>query len=922
VSREPIAVVGLGCRVPGASDPETFWQLLSEGGNAVGPPPDDRVELLDVSALPRHLLSRDSLRGGYLEDVDTFDAAFFRISQREARAMDPQHRLLLEVAWEALEYGAIDPLTLRKSSTGVFVGVSSTDYALLTDKTPEAITAYSAIGNALSLAANRISFAFSFGGPSMTVDAACASSLVCVHLACRSLTARECDLALAGGVSVILTPAVHASFTMARMLSPAGRCKSFDADADGYVRGEGCGIVVLKRLDDALRDEDAVLAVIRGSAVNHCGRPHGGITVPDESAQREVIHTALREAGVETREIGFVEAHGTGTPTGDPVELAAIFEVLGDAPPGSPPVAVGSVKTNIGHLEAAAGVASLIKAVLAVQRGIIPPNLNFRTFDEPSAHVAERLFIPTVATTWRADAARRIAGVSSFGFGGTNCHVVLEEPPARAPAAEEQAGPFFLTISARTPAALDELRRRYVERLDASLEVADLCYTSVHGRAQLARRVAVSGANGAALGRALRAATAGTDGRADASRAIGFVFRSHDLDAEIPGWLFAQPGAQRVLAEFQINRNGSTASDPDSLVVRRFALSCALANAWRSWGIRAHFVVSCPENDVAAAVIAGVLSPADGARLVTARARHDDAGLAKLVSSLAYAAPTTLLVLGDTNVPRGGAFDWRSYLLTSRRTQPDRSRSRSECATRAFEVARRHRPAFVVDFASGGSPLDATDGLRVVAAGTDWAATLETVATLSTAGVEVDPRALRGLTGKRAAACPTYPFQRRPLWLAPRRVERNGKGKLETPADASPLGSIRKATDEPDAWDMPIDLRHARMLADHRVAGEVIVPGVVLLEFAAGAVRLGFGAVDIVFDDVTYRHVLIVPESGSGNIRVRFRGMHGHGGAFLLLSRGFDAQRPDWLLNVEGRFAFGEASGSTAPVRERAAAWT
>src|SRR5262245_22177132 len=400
-AREPIAVIGLGCRFPGAENPDAFWKLLHEGVDAVAEVPPDRW---DVNAYydpdpdaPGKMYTR---RSGFLGPVDKFDAGFFGIAPREAVQMDPQHRLLLEVAWEALEHAGQAPRSVAGTQTGVFIGICSNDYGTMSRRS-EKFDAYVPMGNSFSMAAGRLSYLLGLQGPSMAMDTACSSSLVSLHLACQSLRSGECRMALAGGVNLILTPEITVSFSKARMLSPEGRCKTFDAGANGFVRGEGCGIVALKRLTDAEADGDRILAVIRGSAVNQDGRSNG-ITAPNGPAQEAVIRRALAEAGVSPDELQYVEAHGTGTSLGDPIEVQALGHVLGKRA-NEDPMLLGSVKTNFGHLEAAAGIAGLIKVVLALQNEEVPPHLHFK---KKSAHIPWDqipIAIPTRLRKWARD---------------------------------------------------------------------------------------------------------------------------------------------------------------------------------------------------------------------------------------------------------------------------------------------------------------------------------------------------------------------------------------------------------------------------------------------------------------------------------------------------------------------------------------
>ena len=383
---EPIAVIGLGCRFPGEiAGPEALWQFLCDGHSAVGEVPPDRWSAFDDgSPEVAEALARTTRWGSFLTDIDAFDAEFFGISLREAAKMDPQQRLLLEVAWEALEHAGIRPSSLRHSQTGVFCGASIAEYAYLASTDLPAVDAWSNSGGALSIIANRLSYFLDLRGPSLTVDTACSSSLVALHLACQSLRMQDSDVAIAAGVNLLLSPAVFRGFDQSGALSSTGSCHAFDAAADGFVRGEGCGVVVLKRLSDALREGDRVLAVVRGSAVNQDGRSNG-LLAPNPAAQMAVLRAAYANAGVPPHEVDYVETHGTGTLLGDPIEARALGTVLGRGRPEQSPLLIGAVKSNLGHLEAAAGMAGFIKAVLAVQRASIPANLGFQT---PNPHIA------------------------------------------------------------------------------------------------------------------------------------------------------------------------------------------------------------------------------------------------------------------------------------------------------------------------------------------------------------------------------------------------------------------------------------------------------------------------------------------------------------------------------------------------------
>jgi acyl transferase domain-containing protein/NADPH:quinone reductase-like Zn-dependent oxidoreductase/SAM-dependent methyltransferase/acyl carrier protein len=655
---EPIAIIGASCRIPGGGDDlERFWQLLLDGVDAVTEVPPDRWDIDAYYDPDPDAPGKMSTRwGGFLKEVDLFDAQFFSISPREATSMDPQQRLLLEVTWEALEHAGQAPDQLLGSSTGVFVGISSYDYYHLQRRAGEAgIDAYSGSGVTFSVAAGRLAYVLGLQGPTIAIDTACSSSLVTVHLACQSLRNGECNLALAGGVNLILSPENTIYSSRLRAMAADGRCKTFDARADGYVRGEGCGIVVLKRLSDAVEDGDAVLAVIRGSAVNQDGRSQG-LTAPNGPAQEAVIRKALAAAGVRPEDVGYVEAHGTGTPLGDPIEVHALGAVLGGGRPADRPVLLASLKTNIGHLESAAGVASLIKTALVLHHGEIPPHLHLRERNPYINWQDVPVQVATSLTKWPAHQPR-IAGVSSFGYSGTNAHAVLEgAPDTRADSVDEgdngsslAARAELLPLSARTPAALDALVRIYRDRFVAGIPgtLRDICFTASVRRTHHEHRVAVVGRSRSELAERLSAVLERRpDGHTSAGvatpgvrRRIVFVFpgqgsqwlgMGRELLRDEPVFRAAMGRCDAVVrAETGWSVLDQLAADDDASRPGRidvvqpvlFSMQVALAALWRGWGIHPDAVVGHSMGEVAAAHVAGVLSLEAAARIICRRSR-------------------------------------------------------------------------------------------------------------------------------------------------------------------------------------------------------------------------------------------------------------------------------------------------------------
>src|SRR5215212_9220592 len=643
---EPVAVVGIGCRFPGGVvGPQGYWAFLASGGDAIGEVPSDRWDaeaFYDPDPFtPGRMASK---WGGFLPDVSGFDADFFGISPREAETMDPQQRVLLEVAWEALEHAGIAPDRMSGSRAGVMMGVYYTEYQSNSAANPDTIDAYCATGNAHSVTVGRIAYLMGLRGPAVAVDTACSSSLVAVHLACQSLRMRESDLVLAGGVNLILRPETQLALSKWGLLSPRGRCHAFDAGADGFVRGEGAGVAVLKRLTDAVRDGDRVLAVVRGSAVNQDGRSNG-LTAPNALAQRDVITRALRGADVAPGSVNFVEAHGTGTALGDPIEFDALAATYGR---GDGPCALGAVKTNMGHLEGAAGIAGFIKAALSVHRGQIPPNLNFTQWNPAIDASATRLFVPTDLAPWPDCPGPRRAAVSSFGLGGTNAHVVLEQGPDPLPASDRPSDSSVntLVVSGRTTERVGSwasVLADWMETDNAGVKLADVAHTLIHRREHHGKSATICAVDRAQAIAGLRALALGVPApgvvlprETPAGSGTVFVYSGQgsqwagmgrQLLADEPAFAAAVAELEPIFVE-QVGvslRGVLDAGEPVVGIARiqpvLVGMHVALTELWRSYGVQPDAVIGHSMGEVSAAVVAGALSPAEGLRVIATRSR-------------------------------------------------------------------------------------------------------------------------------------------------------------------------------------------------------------------------------------------------------------------------------------------------------------
>ncbi|MEV4518511.1 SDR family NAD(P)-dependent oxidoreductase, partial [Dactylosporangium sp. NPDC049525] len=952
---EPIAIVGMSCRYPGgADDPDALWQIVATGTDAITAFPSDRGWDLDrlVDGGASHTAS-----GGFLSDPAGFDAEFFGLSPREATTTDPQQRLVLEGAWEAIERAGIDPAALHGGDTGVFVGVVSHDYADLLRDSGEDSEGHWVTGVSASVISGRVAYALGLTGPAVTVDTACSSSLVALHLAAQALRSGECGLALAGGVTVMATPTPFVEFSRQGGLAADGRCKPFSAGADGTGWGEGMGMLLLERLSDARRNGHPVLAVVRGCAVNQDGASNG-LSAPSGEAQERVIRAALRGAGLDPADVDAVEAHGTGTVLGDPIEATALLATYGQGRPADRPCRIGSVKSNIGHTQGAAGVAGIIKMVQALRHAVLPASLHAA---EPTPHVdwsAGAVEVLTGALPWPGGRPRR-AAVSAFGISGTNAHVILEEaPPTPAPAARSTVDlPLPFPLAGRTPAALRAQAARLLVHLDAEpgIDLADLAHSLATTRTALAHRGTVVAASRDRLRHGLTALAAGTD-------AAG-LFRGHARADGAVAWMFTGQGSQRhgmgqelydrlpvFAAAFDAARahldehsdtpllEVLTGADPDAIhrtgaaQPALFAFQVALYRQLTAWGLTPAYLLGHSVGEIAATHCAGVLDLADACRLVAARGRlmqalpaggamlavdaaEDEvtAALTGRVDVAAVNGPRAVVVSGDEDAVDALAARWRAEGRRTRRLRVSHAfhSARMDAMLAGFRAVAEsltwHAPTVPVVSNVTGAPMPdiATPGYWVrhvratvrFADGVGWlaargvetfvelgpdsvlagmardcldpddgtgapasragrtapvvvplqrrgrpelAALLGALAELHGHGVSPDWAALAGLHGGRVTGLPTYAFQHRRFWPRP--------AAEPTAAAAGPLGL--QAVEHPmlgaavplagtGAWVFTgrLSAQAQPWLADHVVAGVVIVPGTALLELAAEAAR-------------------------------------------------------------------------------------
>jgi phthiocerol/phenolphthiocerol synthesis type-I polyketide synthase D len=894
---EPIAIIGLGCRFPLGPDPASFWNMLVQGQNAVKAFPRDRWDIDAFFHKERGTKGKMYVQSAScLEAVDKFDASFFGISTREAHMMDPQQRLLLEVSWEALESSGIVPEKLMESKTGVYVGSMTQDYTHFFNDQPNVVDIHTATGVADAVLAGRIAYLLGLQGPAMQVDTACSSSLTAVHLACQSLRLGECDTALAGGVNLILTPLANIAECRASMLAQDGCCKTFDASADGYGRGEGCGVVVLKKLSDAIADGDPILAQIKGSAINHDG-PSSGLTVPNENAQEKVISEALKNAGISANDIQYIETHGTGTSLGDPIEVSALSKVFGTPErTADNSLMIGAVKTNIGHQEGAAGIAGLIKVILSLQHAQIPPHMYCEQKNEHIPWDRIPIRLPQEACLWPTGKKPRVGGVSSFGFSGTNVHVVIEEAPAKNVKPSKSSFTFkersahLLTLSAKSEDALTALVGQYIHHIESSTDVSfpDLCFSANGGRSHFTHRLALIASNTKEGTLKLKQLFAGQsvdgfsrnrfiDGKVHSAAKTAFIFSGH---AKVNLTLYEtfhhyRAGVEECLKILKAATLNVSVSDlaKDSHKLASFVGNYAHAELLKSWGIRPSAVVGLGRGkDVATCVV----------------------GLAKLEVLLPQLASGVPVI----DIPSGRSLGIEFSSIPS--DCPDIEK-------RLRQILKSVTTQGVECFVEIGliDPKLSVFCSQNISKTSTWISTdpkhglVGQLAQLYASGIKIDWNHFDDGFSRVRVPLPTYPFQRKRYWydaVTP---------VIEGPLDCHPLLDEQKPiwAHQPETrlWEPDLCKRQLKYLKDHQHGGRSILPVAAYLEIVLAAAKNAFNSVTCRVEQLEFHKPALFSGAIPPKLQIAFQPLESSEALCQIFARSSESKDTDWALCAEAR---------------------
>lgn len=910
--QEPIAIIGSACRFPGgAQNAEAFWQLLSNQVDAVTPVPEGRWgngSYYDKD--PDAPGKTYTTRGAYLtEPIDQFDAGFFEISPSEAKSLDPQQRLLLEVSWEALENSGVAMGSLKGSNAGVFIGIAADDYTLAhrNSNNLDNIDAYSLMGTTASTASGRIAYFYGFEGPTISIDTACSSSLVALHLASQSLRQGEADMMLVGSANLMIAPSIHVCFSKLRAISPEGKCKTFDANADGYVRGEGCGFVVLKRLSDALRDNNPVLAVIKGSAVNQDGRS-SGLAAPNGAAQEEVIKKALKNAALDIADIDYIEAHGTGTVLGDPIEVDAIGKLLRreSAERKNGDLLIGSVKTNVGHLEAASGMAGLIKLLLAFKHKQLPASLHFNTpnphipWDELPLKVVDRLI------DWNKNNEPRRAAISAFGFSGTNAHVILEEYAGEIPDTALSANntdAALLTLSAKTPEALTALQNKYTDYLATADDnrLVGICQASNNTRVHFNYRLAVIGNSCAQLRNNLQQATGMPVSKPTPD--IGFIFSDQFVN-----WSSAQLRYEQLSAASSVFRAAFARCDLagqqllnesllDGLQNRaekylplfNFSLQFSLAQFWLSYGVIPDCYIGAGFGRYAAICAAGMITPEVALQLLIMQCDSDvytHTQITQFIASLELRVPQATVYSANNSLPIATLDDWLSYWqpgdgnsagTTNLATNIRKCLDEKKC-TVSLDIGNSNDVVFHPYQDNKATPLPVLQSNvdTTIKQGNEWRNIQESLANLYRLGFTIRWSSHeQNISYPIPSDLPNYPFQRKGYWR-PLSFHRNNENEITGNSNAG-YGNAGNRHSHPlidECLSTPLSQQiyfNSRLsadvkpfLLDHQVFGEIVVSAASHLSLMLGAVADIANGSSSRLDDVLFLKPLVIQKDGHG----------------------------------------------------------